>query len=46
MEKIRTKLKNLLKEKIGDEYHSHIEHALKDKKIEGQIKGMMKEEKI
>jgi hypothetical protein len=46
MEKIRTKLENMLKSKIGEEYGKNILMALKDKGIEKDIKTLMKGDKI
>jgi len=46
MEKIRTKLENMLKSKIGEEYGKNILMALKDKTIEKDIKNLMKGDKI
>ena len=46
MEKIRTKLENMLKSKIGEEYGKNILMALKDKTIEKDIKNLMKGDKL
>lgn len=46
MEKIRMKLHEKLREKIGERHSEDIYLALNDRKIEESIKRMMKEERI